>query len=84
MSSTKWHIGIFVFVGIAASLTYRPARGQDQPATGFHFSLDGQFRYGNISGFVQIPRAGEQGLQAMSDRSLMSWGSVRQPLESRR
>jgi len=61
MSSTKWHIGIFVFVGIAASLTYSPVRGQDQPATGFHFSLDGQFRYGNISGFVQIPRGGGAG-----------------------
>src|SRR5262249_15981421 len=50
----KWYIGICVF-GITAALLCSPARGQDQQELGFHFSLDGQFRYGNISGFVQIP-----------------------------
>ena len=58
---TRWYIGICVCVGIAASFICSPAWGQDQPATGFHFSLDGQFRYGNISGFVQVPRGGGAG-----------------------
>ena len=56
----KWYVGICVF-GITAALLCSPARGQDQQELGFHFSLDGQFRYGNISGFVQIPRGGGAG-----------------------
>jgi len=35
--------------------------GQDQAETGFHASLDGEFRYGNITGFLQIPRGGAVG-----------------------
>ena len=34
---------------------------QDHGETGFHASLDGEFRYGNIKGFVQIPRGGGAG-----------------------
>jgi hypothetical protein len=32
-----------------------------QQETGFHASLDGSFRYGNISGFLQIPKGGGVG-----------------------
>ena len=49
------------FVGIVASLTFSLAWGQDQREMGFHFSVDGQFRYGNITGFVQVPRGGGAG-----------------------
>ena len=61
MLYTKRHVGICVLVGITTSLTYSRAWEQDQREMGFHFSLDGQFRYGNISGFVQIPRGGGVG-----------------------
>jgi len=38
-----------------------------QPETGFHASFDGSFRYGNISGFLQIPKGGGAG-STSSDR----------------
>ena len=57
---TKWHIGTCVF-GIIAFFLCSLAWAQDQGEMGFHFSVDGQFRYGNISGFVQIPRGGGVG-----------------------
>ena len=53
---TKCYFG--VLIGTVACLTNSIAWGQKQGETGFHFSLDGQFRYGNITGFVQVPRGG--------------------------
>ena len=58
---TKRYATICIFFGIAAPLTNSTVWGQDQPESGFHFSLDGKFRYGNITGFVQVPRGGGVG-----------------------
>lgn len=52
--------GTSFFVGIIA-FGCSQVWGQAQEATGFHASLDGEFRYGNIKGFVQIPRGGGAG-----------------------
>jgi hypothetical protein len=61
MFCTKCFIGFCGFVGIVGFLISSLAWGQDQGELGFHFSFDGQFRYGNISGFVQVPRGGGAG-----------------------
>lgn len=52
------------FVGILvcdSNNAWGQDKDQDQGQTGFHASLDGQFRYGNISGFLQIPQGGGVG-----------------------
>ena len=56
MTSKMWLFGTSFFVGIIAFDSQVWA--QDPAETGFHASLDGEFRYGNIEGFVQIPRGG--------------------------
>jgi len=61
---TKRYLAICVLIGIVDSLTFSPAWGQDQREIDFHFSLDGQFRYGNISGLVQVPRGGGPGTRS--------------------
>jgi len=66
MSSKVWYLGVSLFVGIVASSS-RQVWGQDQGETGFHVSLDGEFQYGNITGFVQIPKGGSPG-STSSDR----------------
>jgi hypothetical protein len=55
-----WLFGTSFLVGVIA-FDYSPIWAQDSPETGFHASLDGEFRYGNIEGFVQIPRGGGAG-----------------------
>ena len=55
-----WCLGFFLFVGLAGSSSSQ-AWGQDKGETGFHLSLDGEFRYGNITGFVQVPKGGGPG-----------------------
>jgi len=55
-----WLVGTSFFVGVIV-FDYSPIWAQDSPETGFHASLDGEFRYGNIDGFVQIPRGGGAG-----------------------
>jgi len=58
---TNRYAAICIFLGIVASLTNSVAWGQDQGEMGFHLSFDGEFRYGNITGFVQVPRGGGVG-----------------------
>jgi hypothetical protein len=56
MKSRIWLSGTCLLVGIIVSNC-----GQSwvrQSETGFHASLDGSFRYGNINGFLQIPKGG--------------------------
>ena len=60
MISKMWLFGTSFFVGIIA-FGCSQVWAQDQGETGFHASLDGEFRYGNIEGFVQIPRGGGAG-----------------------
>src|SRR5437763_17166641 len=57
---TKWYFAISVCVGVTACVAHS-SPAADQGEMGFHFSLDGQFRYGNITGFVQVPRGGGAG-----------------------
>ena len=59
MASKMWLFVTSLFVGIIVFDSQVLA--QDSPETGFHASVDGQFRYGNIGGFVQIPRGGGVG-----------------------
>jgi len=60
MISKMWLLGTSFFVGIIAC-GYSQVWAQDPGETGFHASLDGEFRYGNIQGFIQIPRGGGVG-----------------------
>jgi hypothetical protein len=60
MISKMWLLGTSFFVGIIA-FGCSEIWAQDPGGTGFHASVDGQFRYGNIGGFVQIPRGGGVG-----------------------
>ena len=55
MISKMWLLGTSFFVGIIA-FGCSQVWAQDPGETGFHASLDGEFRYGNTEGFVQIPR----------------------------
>ena len=59
VKSKIWLSGTCLFVGIAVSACSHNWVRQDE--TGFHASLDGSFRYGNISGFLQIPKGGGVG-----------------------
>jgi hypothetical protein len=60
VTSKMWHRGTLFFVGIIA-FGCSQVWAQDPGETGFHASVDGEFRYGNIQGFVQIPRGGGAG-----------------------
>jgi hypothetical protein len=60
VTSKMWLLATSFFVGIIP-FGYSRIWAQDSPETGFHASVDGQFRYGNIEGFVQIPRGGGAG-----------------------
>ena len=60
MISNMWLLRTSFFVGIIAC-GYSQVWAQDPGETGFHASLDGEFRYGNIQGFIQIPRGGGVG-----------------------
>jgi hypothetical protein len=60
VTSKMWLLATSFFVGIIA-FGYSRIWAQDSRETGFHASVDGQFRYGNIEGFVQIPRGGGAG-----------------------
>ena len=60
MISKMWLIGTSFFVGVIAFNCSR-IWAQDSAEPGFHASLDAEFRYGNIDGFVQIPRGGGAG-----------------------
>lgn len=60
MLSKMWCLVVSVPVLVAGS-NFRQALGQDQGERGFHVSLDGEFRYGNITGFVQVPEGGSPG-----------------------
>ena len=57
MIAKMWLLGTSLFVGIIV-FGCSQVWAQDRGETGFHTSLDGEFRYGNIRGFVQIPRGG--------------------------
>lgn len=59
MTSKMWQRGTLFFVGIIA-FGCSQVWAQDPGETGFA-SVDGEFRYGNIQGFVQIPRGGGAG-----------------------
>src|SRR5215813_2004709 len=59
MKSKLWLAGICLLVGITVSACSQNWVRQEE--TGFHASLDGSFRYGNISGFLQIPKGGGVG-----------------------
>jgi len=59
VKSKIWLSGTCLFVGIAVSACSQNWVRQEE--TGFHASLDGSFRYGNISGFLQIPKGGGVG-----------------------
>ena len=59
MKSRIWLLGTCLLVGMTLSAC-SPSWIR-QPETGFHASLDGSFRYGNISGFLQIPKGGGVG-----------------------
>jgi hypothetical protein len=60
MISKMWLLGASFFVGIIA-FGCSQVWAQDPGETGFHASVNGGFRYGNIQGFVQIPRGGGAG-----------------------
>jgi len=60
MRSKMWHLGTVFLVGIIA-FGFDQVWTQDPAETGFHASLDGEFRYGSIQGFRQIPRGGDVG-----------------------
>lgn len=60
MISKMWLFGTSFSVGIIA-FGCSQVWAQDQAEIGFHASLGGEFRYGNIEGFVQIPRGGGAG-----------------------
>ena len=70
MISKMWLLGTSFFVGII-TCGYSQVWAQDPGETGFHASLDGEFRYGNIQGFIQIPEAAVSVPQAMSDQNSM-------------
>src|SRR5215470_1830573 len=58
----RWKVllsGACVFVGVTVSACSQKWVRQEE--TGFHASMDGEFRYGNISGFLQIPKGGGVG-----------------------
>jgi hypothetical protein len=59
MKSRMWLSGTCLLVGIAVSACSQNWVRQEE--TGFHGSIDGSFRYGNISGFLQIPKGGGVG-----------------------
>src|SRR5215813_13257430 len=82
-----WLFGTSFLVGVIA-FDCSPIWAQDSPETGFHASLDGEFRYGNIEGFVQIPRGGGAGTTSsqrptFSEIGIKSCG-YRRPLRSTR
>ena len=59
MSSNHWYLGISFLVGLGVSLVVSPAPGQEESS--FHMAVDGEFRYGSVSGFAQIPKGGGVG-----------------------
>ena len=68
----KWNIGLpgtCLFVLMAVSACSQNWVRQEE--TGFHASMDGAFRYGNINGFLQIPKGGGVG-STSSDRPKFS------------
>jgi hypothetical protein len=58
--SEIWLPGTCLLLGLILSACSQSWVRQE-PETGFHASFDGSFRYGNISGFLQIPRGGGSG-----------------------
>jgi hypothetical protein len=59
MKSNVWFAGTCLFISLTVSACSQSWVRQEE--TGFHASLDGSFRYGNISGFLQIPKGGGVG-----------------------
>jgi hypothetical protein len=57
--SKIWLPGTCLLLGLILSGCSQ--RWVRQEETGFHASFDGSFRYGNISGFLQIPKGGGPG-----------------------
>ena len=60
MPSKIWLPGTCLSLGLILSACSQSWVRQE-PETGFHASLDGSFRYGNINGFLQIPSGGGSG-----------------------
>jgi hypothetical protein len=60
MLSKMWFPGTCLSLGLILSACSQSWVRQ-APETGFHASLDGSFRYGNITGFLQIPSGGGSG-----------------------
>jgi hypothetical protein len=60
MLSKIWLSGICLLVGVSVAACSQTWVRQE-PETGFHASLDGFFRYGNVNGFLQVPKGGGSG-----------------------
>jgi hypothetical protein len=58
--SKVWLLGTCLLLALILS-AYSQTWVRQEPDTGFHASLDGSFRYGNINGFLQIPKGGGPG-----------------------
>lgn len=55
--SKVWLLGTCLLFGLILS-AYSQTWVRQEPDTGFDACLDGSFRYGNINGFLQIPKGG--------------------------
>ena len=79
MLTKMWLIGICLLVGVFL-LSCSQSWIRQAPEKGFHGSLDGSFRYGNINGFLQIPSGGGPGTTSNARPKLHEIGINHAPI----
>ena len=79
MLRKMWLIGICLLVSVFL-LSCSQSWIRQAPEKGFHGSLDGSFRYGNINGFLQIPSGGGPGTTSNARPKLHEIGINHAPI----
>src|SRR2546430_15731666 len=80
MLRKMWLIGICLLVSVFL-LSCSQSWVRQAPEKGFHGSVDGSFRYGNIHGLLQLPSGGGTGTTSNARPELHELGINHAPID---